>query len=126
MHIGETLTALTCPPITRELLRAYAEASGDHNPLHTDSATAQAAGQPDVIAHGMLVMGFVGRMLRLALPGAQLRRFGVRFRAPTYLGDELTCGGRITAREGDLLHGEVWATAANGDLKLAGTFEASL
>jgi acyl dehydratase len=126
MQAGETLTPLICPPITRELLHAYAEASGDHNPLHTDSATAQAAGQPDVIAHGMLVMSFVGRMLRLALPDAQLQRFGVRFRAPTYLGDELICGGRIIAREGNLLQGEIWATTANGDLKLAGTFEAIL
>jgi acyl dehydratase len=123
MQSDETLPPLICPPITRELLAAYAAASGDHNPLHTDTATAQAAGQPDVIAHGMLIMGFVGRMLRTALPQAELRHFAVRFRAPTYLGDQLTCGGRIIDREGELVRGEVWVIEANGELKLSGTFE---
>ena len=126
--IGDGLSPLICPPITREQLRAYAAASGDHNPLHTDSATAQAAGQADVIAHGMLVMGLVGRMLRNYLGDATLRRFGVRFRTPTRLGDTLSCGGKITAvdRAASLIHGEVWAADASGEIKLAGSFEASV
>ena len=40
--------------INRELLVAYANASGDHNPIHQDEAFAKSVGLPDVIAHGML------------------------------------------------------------------------
>lgn len=40
--------------LTRADLRAYAEASGDHNPIHLDDDAARALGLPGVIAHGML------------------------------------------------------------------------
>jgi len=39
--------------VERADLAAYAEASGDHNPIHLDEAAAEAAGLPNVIAHGM-------------------------------------------------------------------------
>lgn len=40
--------------ITREDLRRYADASGDHNPIHLDDEAARALGLEGVIAHGML------------------------------------------------------------------------
>jgi len=42
---------------TREQLVAYANASGDMNPIHQDEVFAKSVGLPDVIAHGMLTMG---------------------------------------------------------------------
>lgn len=50
---GEVLPSRTLP-ISRDDLRRYAEASGDHNPIHLDDAAAQALGLPGVVAHGML------------------------------------------------------------------------
>ncbi|MEH6622759.1 MULTISPECIES: MaoC/PaaZ C-terminal domain-containing protein [Dietzia] len=50
---GEVLPSRTLP-ISRDDLRCYAEASGDHNPIHLDDAAAQALGLPGVVAHGML------------------------------------------------------------------------
>ncbi|WP_255583766.1 MaoC/PaaZ C-terminal domain-containing protein [Dietzia sp. ANT_WB102] len=41
-------------PLTRDDLRRYAEASGDHNPIHLDDEAARALGLPGVVAHGML------------------------------------------------------------------------
>ena len=38
---------------TRADARNYADASGDHNPIHTDDAAAEAVGLPGVIMHGM-------------------------------------------------------------------------
>jgi len=38
---------------------AYAEASGDHNPIHRDEEFARSVGLPGVIAHGMLQMGIL-------------------------------------------------------------------
>lgn len=43
--------------VDRDLLVAYAEASGDHNPIHQDPEVARAVGLPDVIAHGMWTLG---------------------------------------------------------------------
>lgn len=42
---------------TRDHLTAYANASGDMNPIHLDEAVAKSVGLPDVISHGMLTMG---------------------------------------------------------------------
>lgn len=43
--------------VDRALLVAYADASGDQNPIHQDPEVARAVGLPDVIAHGMWTMG---------------------------------------------------------------------
>lgn len=43
--------------VDRERLVAYAEASGDQNPIHQDEDFARSVGLPDVIAHGMWTMG---------------------------------------------------------------------
>ena len=45
---------------TKEQIAAYAEASGDHNPIHLDGAFARSVGLPGIIAHGMLQMGILG------------------------------------------------------------------
>ena len=43
--------------VGRDTLVAYANASGDQNPIHQDEAFAKGVGLPDVIAHGMWTMG---------------------------------------------------------------------
>ena len=44
---------------TKEQIAAYAEASGDHNPIHLDDDFARSVGLPGLIAHGMLQMGLL-------------------------------------------------------------------
>ena len=44
---------------------------------------AKAAGMPDVFAHGMLSMAYLGRFLTRWAPQMQLRQFAVRFAAIT-------------------------------------------
>ena len=48
---------------TREQIAEYAEASGDHNPIHLDEEFARTVGLPGVIAHGMLQMGLLASLL---------------------------------------------------------------
>ncbi|MHA1294047.1 MAG: MaoC family dehydratase [Promethearchaeota archaeon] len=48
--------------ITRELLRKYAKASGDTNPIHTNDAIAERAGLKGVIAHGLFSFGFATKL----------------------------------------------------------------
>ena len=61
VDVGDDLPPLTTAPITETQLVRYAGASGDFNPIHTVPHMAEQAGLGGVIAHGMLVMGLVGR-----------------------------------------------------------------
>ena len=51
----------TTYPVTRADLVAYAEASGDHNPIHQDDEVARSVGLPGVIAHGMYTLALAAR-----------------------------------------------------------------
>jgi len=82
VSVGMTLPTQTFP-LERASLVRYAGASGDFNPIHWSQEAAQAAGLPDVIAHGMLTMAMAGRVVTdwLGDPGAVLS-YGVRFTRP--------------------------------------------
>jgi acyl dehydratase len=69
--------------VNREMLVAYANASGDQNPIHQDEAFAKSVGLPDLIAHGMFTMATAGRVLTdfAGDPGAIIE-FGTRFTKP--------------------------------------------
>jgi acyl dehydratase len=71
----------------------YAEASGDHNPIHVDDSVAKAAGHPSVILHGLCTMAFCqGAIVDKLLGGDAkgLQRLAVRFARPVLPGDTLT------------------------------------
>ena len=69
--------------IDRELLKRYADASGDQNPIHQDEAFAKSVGLPDVIAHGMLTMGLVGQYVSDWAGGStNVKEFSARFTKP--------------------------------------------
>lgn len=96
LKVGDALPAFTTPPISRLTLALYCGASGDHNPMHIDIDYARAGGSPDVFAHGMLSMGYLGRLLTHWVPQRQLRDYGVRFVAITQVGEAITCSGTVT------------------------------
>lgn len=96
VRAGDTLPAFTTPPVSRLTLALYCGASGDHNPMHVDIDYARAGGSPDVFAHGMLSMGYLGRLLTNWVPQSRLRAYGVRFTAITQVGDAITCSGSVT------------------------------
>jgi acyl dehydratase len=65
---------------TREQIAAYAQASGDHNPIHLDEDFAKSVGLPGVIAHGMLQLGIAATVAAEAAGGPDhLRRLSARF-----------------------------------------------
>jgi acyl dehydratase len=93
---GQILPTYQTPPITKVQLVKYAGASGDFNPLHTDDTFAKSIGMPGVIAHGMLVMGFLGDyVMQLAGDHAQVKQFSMRFGAMTFPEDVVTCGALV-------------------------------
>lgn len=76
---------------TVEQIAAYAEASGDHNPIHLDDAFARSVALPGVIAHGMLQMGVMGVVAAEAAGGPdRLRRLFCRFAGMVVPGDTVT------------------------------------
>jgi 3-hydroxybutyryl-CoA dehydratase len=83
-------------PVTRTLtqqrIQAYADASGDHNPIHVDEAFARTTPFGGTIAHGMLVLALIGEMMQAAFGDAWAAsgRLKVRFKAPTRPGDVVT------------------------------------
>ena len=95
VRVGDVLPGLEAGPISRLDLALYCGASGDHNPIHVDVDFARRAGRDDVIAHGMLSMAWLGRMLTQWVPQSALRRFGVRFVATTQVGECIRCSGRV-------------------------------
>ena len=68
--------------ISRADLVAYAEASGDHNPIHQDDEVARSVGLPGVIAHGMYTMALAARAVADWFPGAEVVSLGCKFTAP--------------------------------------------
>ena len=79
MNPGDSLPAKTFT-ITRADLVAYAEASGDHNPIHQDEDVARSVGLPGVIAHGMYTLALVGRAEWTG--GAEVVDLGAKFTSP--------------------------------------------
>jgi acyl dehydratase len=130
VQVGDEIPKLVKEPMTHLRLVRYAGASGDFNPLHTDPKIGEAIGVGGIIAHGMLIMGFVGQMLSDYVGPTALRKFNVRFKGMTRLGDVITCTGTISHKfeaDGEArIKGKVQAADQNGDVKVTGTFEAAL
>ncbi|MFZ5511863.1 MAG: MaoC family dehydratase [Pseudomonadota bacterium] len=95
VQVGDALPELTLTPVDRTTLALFAGASGDHNPIHIDVDFARRAGMPDVFAHGMLGMAWLGRLITGWAPQTQLRRFDARFQGITHLGNAIRCSGRV-------------------------------
>lgn len=82
--------------VRREDVKAYADASGDQNPLHQNDGFARAVGFPGIIAHGMFTMGHLVTSLTSWLGDPSLlTRIRVQFRAPVFMGEEIVAGGRV-------------------------------
>src|SRR5437660_11550608 len=130
VQVGDTIPKLVKAPVTHLQLVRYAGASGDFNPLHTDARIGEMIGTGGIIAHGMLIMGFVGQMLSDYVGPGALRKFGVRFKGMTRIDDVITCTGTITEKyEADgagYIAGKAQAVDQNGDVKVTGAFVAAL
>lgn len=78
---GQELPALSYR-VTRADLRAYADASGDHNPIHLDDDAARAAGLDGVVAHGMYTMALAARAVAEWTDDAEVLELGGKFVRP--------------------------------------------
>lgn len=100
--VADVWVAGTALPRVQQVLSqtqidAYAEASGDHNPIHVDPAYAATTPFQGTIAHGMLVLALLSEVMTRAFGEAWLSagRLKVRFRAPARPGDTITAEGEV-------------------------------
>ena len=103
--------------IDRALLKAYADASGDQNPIHQNEEFALSVGLPNVISHGMLTMALAGKYVTEWAGGsANVREFSVRFIKPVIVpaGEkvDLTVVATVTEVDGDTVKLDITATSA--------------
>jgi acyl dehydratase len=95
---GQEFSATVVEDLKRTQIVQYAGTSGDYNPIHTDEVFAtKVAGYPSVFAHGMLTMGMTGHMLTDLVGDGRLTRFGGRFTAQVWPGDDLTATAVVEA-----------------------------
>ena len=97
VKVGDQLTPLT-RTVPQEQIDAYAEASGDFNPIHVDADFARSVGLPGAIAHGLLSMGILAEALSSWAGGPdRVRALEVRFSKPLVAGGTITCTGTVVA-----------------------------
>ena len=117
--MSQTLSELA--PVTVEITRAdliaYAEASGDHNPIHQDEDVARAVGLPGVIAHGMYTLAAVARVVDdwVGEPG-RIVELSAKFTKPVVVPVEGTSIKVAGVRDGN----RIALTVTCGDDKVLG------
>ena len=97
VKVGDSLS-FRSRRVDQEQINAYADASGDHNPIHVDEDFAKAVGLPGTIAHGLLSMAILTETVaRWAGGYANVGGVSVRFSKPLHPGDTITCTGTVVA-----------------------------
>jgi acyl dehydratase len=103
--------------LDRALLKQYADASGDQNPIHQNEEFALSVGLPNVIAHGMLTMALVGKYVSdFAGGSANVLEYSSRFTKPVIVpaGEkvDLTVSATVAEVNGDKVSLTLSATSA--------------
>ncbi|MDD3123713.1 MAG: MaoC family dehydratase [Candidatus Izemoplasmatales bacterium] len=90
LHVGDKASVVKT--ITEKDVLAYAEVTGDFNPQHIDEEFAKTSIFKARIAHGMLSVGLISRLLGTELPGMGSIYMSqeVKFLAPVYFDDTIT------------------------------------
>jgi 3-hydroxybutyryl-CoA dehydratase len=97
LKIGDTF--MVEKHVTDEVIRKFADVSGDYNPIHLDDEFAAKTRFGKRIAHGMLGASFISAVLGYELSERKVVYLSqtLRFIAPVFLGDTVTATARVTA-----------------------------
>jgi acyl dehydratase len=105
----------------------YAGASGDFYEMHYDIPFAHERGHRELAVHGLLKTAWLGRLVEEWFAGrGQLAVLDVSYRGMDFRDEPVTCGGRVTGRDGDRVALEVWTADADGKKTTIGTAEVAL
>ncbi|HRI04872.1 MAG TPA: MaoC family dehydratase [Pyrinomonadaceae bacterium] len=110
--------------VTDELIRAFAEVSGDFNPIHLDEEFAKTTRFGRRIAHGMLSGAFISAVLGYEFEARKIVYLSqtMRFVAPVFIDDTITTTGTVTniREEKGIVTLETVCTNQNGETTVKG------
>lgn len=83
--------------VTPEQMQAFAELSGDFNPLHVDESFARAKGYEGRVVYGALLVAKISQLLGMQLPGRDgvWASLSLDFKRPLYVGQEAEAEGTL-------------------------------
>ena len=113
--------------LDRALLKAYADASGDQNPIHQNEEFALSVGLPNVIAHGMLTMALVGKYVSdFAGGSANVLEYSARFTKPVIIPNGEKVDLTVSATVAEVADGKISLTlsATSAGVKVLGMAKA--
>ena len=122
LKIGDQFS--TSRALTDEVIRKFADVSGDFNPIHLDEEFAKTTRFGKRIAHGMLSGAFISAVL-----GNEFRERKIvylsqtmKFVAPVFIGDTVKATGTITniRKDKDIVTLETVCTNQNGETLVKG------
>ncbi len=110
--------------VTDDLIRKFADVSGDHNPIHLDEEVAKNTRFGRRIAHGMLSGAFISAVLGYEFSERSIVYLSqtLKFTAPVFIGDTVTATARVTNIRQDkpVVTLETICTNQNGDVLVKG------
>ncbi len=122
MQIGDTFTVQK--EVTDELIRKFADVSGDHNPIHLDEEFAAKTRFGKRIAHGMLGASFISAVLGYKLSEQKVVYLSqtLKFIAPVFIGDTVTAKAVVKEIREDkpIVTIETTCENQNGELLITG------
>jgi 3-hydroxybutyryl-CoA dehydratase len=91
------LTCIYEQKIDDQLVRAFAELSGDRNPIHLDDEVAKKSKFGQRIAHGAILFGIVSKVLGMDMPGVGTVYLSqtCNFKLPVFIGDTVKLEAKI-------------------------------
>ena len=113
--------------LDRALLKQYADASGDQNPIHQNEEFALSVGLPNVIAHGMLTMALVGKYVSdFAGGSANVLEYSARFTKPVIVPNGEKVDLTVSATVAEVADGKISLTlsATSAGVKVLGMAKA--
>jgi len=110
--------------VTDELVRAFAEVSGDYNPIHLDEEFAKTTRFGRRIAHGMLSGAFISAVLGYEFGERKIVYLSqtLKFTAPVFIGDTVTTTAMVTNIREDkqIVTMETVCTKQDGEIVVKG------
>ena len=105
--------------ITTEMMDKFCEISGDVNPLHKEESFAKDKGYPGRVVYGMLTSSMYSCLGGVYIPGENclLQSVHADFLTPVFIGDTLTCTGKIVEKNDSVRQVVIKAVIRNQDGK---------
>ena len=126
--VGRTFTLSEPERLDSKRIIAFAQAGADASPSHLSDEEAKAVGFPRALAHGMIGMAFLGRLIEHSFPHSRLRSLRARFVAMTYHDDLLWCTATVEKVDSvaNIVELALSATNQNEQTVLAGSATVSI